>query len=295
MLSTGYGIPYTGGENMQSYDIASLGMRAILYEVSVTPKPGLVDTHNSGAHNDMDYFTFMASAAALSQGLHKIADLAGDWRTDSLRALFDSIRPIGIEMEKAMFDATHGVNTHKGMIFNMGILIAAASYYVSQNNGQKPSAEVLSEIVSKMTAGICNQELGKGEAITYGEKLFKEHGIKGIRGEVESGFQTVLSTAVPVYRSQKLEQNDLCIQMLFALMTSCEDSNILARHNMDKLIQVKKRAQGFMSSGGIRQKDAYTQLKNMDDVFIRERISPGGSADLLAVSIFMAMLEGYLK
>lgn len=280
---------------MQNYDIASLGMRAILYEVSVTPKPGLVDCNNSGAHNDMDYFTFMASAAALSQGLHRIADLAGDWRTDSLRALFDSIRPIGMDMEKAMFDATSGVNTHKGMIFNMGILIAAASYYMAQNNGEKPKAEALSEIVSMMTRGICDTELGKGEAKTYGEKLFQEYGIKGIRGEVESGFQTVLSTAVPVYRSQRLNQNDLCLQMLFALMTRCEDSNILARHDMDKLVQVRKRAQGFISSGGMCQNDAYRQLHDMDKIFIQERISPGGSADLLAVSIFMAMLEGYLN
>lgn len=280
---------------MQSYEIASLGMRAILYEVSVTPKPGLVDRNNSGAHDDMDYFTFMASAAALSQGLHKIADLAGNWRTDSLRALFDSIRPIGMEMEKAMFEATNGVNTHKGMIFNMGILIAAASYYVTANNGEMPKAEALSEIVSKMTKGICDNELGKGQAKTYGERLFMEHGIRGIRGEVESGYQTVLSTAVPVYRNQSLEHNELCLQMLFALMTSCEDSNILARHNMDKLRQVRMRASGFMAAGGIRQADAHVQLHEMDHLFIKERISPGGSADLLAVSIFMAMMEGYIK
>ncbi len=280
---------------MQSYEIASLGMRAILYEVSVTPKPGLVDRNNSGAHNDMDYFTFMASAAALSQGLHKIADLAGNWRTDSLRALFDSIRPIGIEMETAMFEATKGVNTHKGMIFNMGILIAAASYHIATKDGEKPSAEALSEIVSKMTCGICNNELGKGIAKTYGEKLFQKHGIKGIRGEVESGFQTVLSTAVPIYRSQKLEQNALCLQMLFALMTKCEDSNILARHDMHKLNQVRMRASGFMSAGGIRQIDAFDQLHDMDKLFIKERVSPGGSADLLAVSIFMAMMEGYIN
>lgn len=280
---------------MQAYEVASLGIRAILYEVSVTPKPGLVDRNNSGAHNDMDYFTFMASAAALSQGLHKIADLAGNWRTESLRALFDSIRPIGMEMEKAMFEATEGVNTHKGMIFNMGIIIAAAAYYVSRSNGGRPTAEALSEIVSMMTHGICDNELGKGQAKTYGEKLFMEHGIKGIRGEVESGYQTVLNTAVPVYRSHKLEHNDLCLQMLFALMTKCEDSNILARHDMNKLNQVRMRAVGFMSAGGIRQADAFDQLHKMDRLFIKERVSPGGSADLLAVSIFMAMMEGYIK
>jgi triphosphoribosyl-dephospho-CoA synthase len=280
---------------MQAYEIASLGMRAILYEVSVTPKPGLVDRDNSGAHDDMDYFTFMASASALSRGLYKIADLAGNWRTDSLRALFDSIRPIGMDMETAMFRATDGINTHKGMIFNMGILIAAASYYSTANNGARPSAEALSEIVSKMTTDICSSELGKGKAKTYGEKLYVSHGIKGIRGEVESGYQTVLSTSVPVFRTQSLNHNDLCLQMLFALMTKCEDSNILARHDMDKLRQVRMRAAGFLAAGGMRQPNAMSQVRDLDRLFIKERISPGGSADLLAVSIFMAMMEGYIK
>ena len=279
---------------MQNHDVASLGMRAILYEVSVTPKPGLVDKINSGAHDDMNYYTFLASASALSQGLYKIADLAGNWRTDSLRALFDSIRPIGIDMEKSMFQATRGVNTHKGMIFNMGILVAAAAYYVSKKPCVSVKAEALSEIVSTMTKGLCDKELGSKSAKTYGERLYLEHGIKGIRGEAESGYKTVLETAVPVYRSQKLSRNDLCIQMLFALMTKCEDSNVLARHNMDKLKQVRMRASGFLAAGGVRQPDAYKQLVEMDELFIRERVSPGGSADLLAVSIFMAMLEGYM-
>ncbi len=279
---------------MQNYEVASLGMRAILYEVSVTPKPGLVDKSNSGAHNDMNFYTFLASASALSQGLYEIADLAGNWRTDSLRALFDSIRPIGINMEKAMFEATGGVNTHKGMIFNMGILVAAAAYLISKKSCVTVTAEALSEIVSTMTSGICAHELGKKRAETYGEKLYMEYGIKGIRGEAESGYKTVLETAVPVYRTQRLSRNDLCIQMLFALMTKCEDSNVLARHNMDKLKQVKMCASGFLAAGGVRQPDAYEQLVEMDKLFIKERVSPGGSADLLAVSIFMAMLEGYI-
>lgn len=280
---------------MLSHKIASLGMRAILYEVSVTPKPGLVDRNNSGAHNDMDFYTFMASAAALSQGLHKIADYAGKWRTDSLRALFDSIRPIGIEMESAMFSATDGVNTHKGMIFNMGVLVAAASYYVSKHDGHLPHAEALSEIVSKMTCNIASEELGKSVAGTAGEKLYLQYGTKGIRGEVESGYQTVLKLAVPVYRNMALEPNALCLQMLVALMTCCEDSNILSRHSMETLKQVQKRASGFMDAGGMRQLDAHMQLEQLDELFIEKNISPGGAADLLAVSIFFAMLEGYLK
>ncbi len=285
---------------MKSYEVASLGMRAILYEVSVTPKPGLVDRNNSGAHSDMDYFTFMASAAALSRGLNEIADLASKWRTENLRAMFDRIRPIGVEMERSMFQATCGVNTHKGMIFNMGILVAAASHFISVNEGVKPQAEELSEIVSRMTNGICknelaSSELGNKETKTYGEKLFLKHGIKGIRGEVESGFQTVLETAVPVYRTTKMEHNALCIQMLFSLMTTCEDSNILARHDMETLNIVRKRASGFITSGGMNQLDAKEQLIEMDEHFIKGRISPGGSADLLAVGIFMAMLEGYIN
>ncbi len=280
---------------MRSDEIAALGMRAILYEVSVTPKPGLVDRNNSGAHSDMDFYTFMASAAALSQGLHKIADYAGKWRTESLRALFDSIRSIGIDMERAMFNATDGINTHKGMIFNMGVLVAAASYYVSIHDGKRPCSEELSEIVSQMTSGISEAELATSRSSTAGERLYHTYGIKGIRGEVESGYQTVLTTAVPVFRSMQLGANALCLQMLVALMTTCEDSNILSRHDFETLKQVQIRATGFLDSGGMRQLDAFRQLEVLDAMFIERNISPGGSADLLAVAIFMAMLEGYLK
>lgn len=280
---------------MHSHEIASLGMRAILYEVSATPKPGLVDRSNAGAHCDMDFYTFMASAAALSQGLHKIADFAGKWRTDSLRALFDSIRPIGMEMEESMFEATAGVNTHKGMIFNMGVLVAAASYYTSINHGKKPDAEALSETVSMMTRDLSTEELGQGRRRTAGEKLYLRYGTKGIRGEVESGYETVISSAVRVYRNMKLEPNALCLQMLLALMRTCEDSNVLARHDMNTLRQVQNLAGTFIDAGGMQQQDAIEQLKRLDDLFIERNISPGGSADLLAVSIFMALLEGFMK
>ncbi len=283
---------------MLSTKFASLGIQAALYEVGVTPKPGLVDRNNPGAHTDMDHFTFMASASAFSGGLHRIASIADEWRGKRLEDLFFQIRPVGVQMEMDMFRATRGVNTHKGMIFNIGLLVAATSYLFAVNNCRTPTIELIAQVVSEMTHGICSRELGENKTETHGEAAYVKYGTKGIRGEVESGYETVLKMAVPVYRStmyNNLSLDELGIQMLFSLMASCEDSNIVTRHDLQTLKQVQIQAKGFLDEGGILQQDAMKKVKCLDEAFVEKNISPGGSADLLAVAIYMGLVEGAIN
>lgn len=102
--------------------IASLAMESMLYEISATPKPGLVDRNNSGAHYDMNYFTFMSSAAALHDSFDKFVQIGWQYREGSIKAVLHPLRKAGKEAEFRMFSFTKGVNTHKGMIFTQGIL-----------------------------------------------------------------------------------------------------------------------------------------------------------------------------
>lgn len=281
---------------------ASLAQRAILYEVSTTPKPGLVDRDNSGAHKDMDFFTFMASSSALYKGLYECTIAGLTFGEKDSTKLLDKIRKPGIECEKAMFEATDGINTHKGIIFSLGILCAAAGRLHRQMSDKRFTAEVLCEEVKNLARDLCLRDfkgIEQKKALTYGEKLYKEYGFKGIRGEVEEGFLTVREKAVPLLRNwnkiKDISINDLFLEILLNIMIESEDTNVVVRGGRESLSYVKSEAGIFIKSGGIRQPGAKERLKLMNENFINKNISPGGSADLLAVSIFFGLMEGIIK
>jgi triphosphoribosyl-dephospho-CoA synthase len=281
---------------------ASLAQRAILYEVSTTPKPGLVDRENSGAHKDMDFFTFMASSSALYRGLYECAMEGLNFEEEDSTKLLDRIRKPGIECEKAMFQATNGVNTHKGIIFSQGILCAVVGKMFRQQGKEKYDIEEICDEVKKVAQGLTEKDfkgIDNKTVLTHGERLYKEYGFKGIRGEVESGFSTVLKNTVQSLREWKkdknLSMNDLFLELLLRLMAGSEDTNIIIRGGTENLNYVRKISQEFIAEGGIQQPDAKKKLESMNDEFIRRYISPGGSADLLAVTIFLGMMEGILK
>ncbi|MEG0775149.1 triphosphoribosyl-dephospho-CoA synthase CitG [Clostridium sp.] len=282
--------------------IASLGQRAILYEVSTTPKPGLVDRENSGSHKDMDFFTFMASSSALYKGIYECALAGMNFKEVDKTKLLDRIRRPGIQCEEAMFKATNGVNTHKGIIFSIGILSAVTGYlYMKSNKFKFNIDEVCDEVkeVCKDLAYKDFQHIPKKEKLTHGEWLFKEYGYKGIRGEVESGFNTVRNIAIPILtkwsNNKDLSMNDLFLQMLMSIMTQSEDTNVVMRGGVDSLQYVKEVSKEFLTQGGIYNKDAKEKLEEINEAFVAKNISPGGAADLLAVGIFLGLLQGIIQ
>ncbi len=280
--------------------IGQYAVTSLLYEVAATPKPGLVDRFNQGAHADMDFFSFMASSAALSTYFIKCALRGAEFQGYSQRELFESLRPVGLEAEKAMFRATGGVNTHKGLIFSLGIISAASAYSLKEKERQSPDVEEICEMVSCMTQGLCSRELAamdKTDGLTHGETLYKKYGFNGIRGEVESGFPTVRNCSLPMLvrlKSLKTSHiNDVLVQTLLHLMAVNEDTNIAARHDKDTLGYVKKYASEVLAAGGMYTASGIQMLQEMDREFINKNISPGGSADLLAVTIMFDLVSGF--
>jgi triphosphoribosyl-dephospho-CoA synthase len=282
------------------YDLyGQLAVKSLLYEVSTSPKPGLVDRFNSGSHEDMEFYTFMASGASLSKGFHQLAAMGYEWADKPLSGLLTDIRPVGIQMETQMFEATGGINTHKGMIFSLGLISFAAARIAHKRGAENVRAEEMFEIVSELTQGICNNELKNTSALnTHGERVYKRFGALGIRGEVESGFPTLLKSALDEVRNgcyTYINRDAFFLQILFEIMKHCEDSTILHRHNPEMLTKVQLRAESFLNQGGMKQSDAFDQVFQMDKDFISKRISPGGSADLLAVAIMTGLIEGSIK
>ncbi|WP_291633320.1 triphosphoribosyl-dephospho-CoA synthase CitG [Clostridium sp.] len=282
--------------------IASLAQRAILYEVSTTPKPGLVDRDNSGSHKDMDFFTFMASSSVLYRGFFQCA-LEGLCFDDSDNTeLLSKIRVHGIQCEKAMFLATNGVNTHKGIIFSVGILSAVIGNIYKKYGFQNYSMEVVFEEVKKVTKDLTLRDfknISSIKTLTHGERLYKEYGYKGIRGEIESGFITVQKGALQIIRNWAIDKqfsmNDLFLEIIINLMAEGEDTNVIIRGGIDSLIRVKAISREFLEAGGMKQFQAKEKLENINEYFVRKNLSPGGAADLLAVSIFLGMIEGIIK
>ena len=185
--------------------IGALAVEAMLYEVSATPKPGLVDRNNTGAHHDMDFFTFMSSAAALRGAFDAFAAAGYAHRREPAGSLLAQLQPPGQQAEKQMFAMTHGVNTHKGMIFSLGVLCGAAGWLLEREN---ITAVRLCELAAAMCEGICAKEyagLREKKQLTKGEAMYLKYGVTGVRGEAESGFQTVREIALPAYRALKAE------------------------------------------------------------------------------------------
>lgn len=278
--------------------IAQKALIALLYEVSASPKPGLVDRFNQGAHKDMNFFTFMASSASQVNYFFNCASEGVRYAGQNPEELFQVLREIGIDAEKAMFEATKGVNTHKGLIFSLGVICAAASCCVMENNGRNVDTDTVCAKVSQMTHGLCFRELtlmSKPRELTHGEKLYQKYGFKGIRGEVESGFPTVRNCSLPELKKLKsmetLEINDILVQTLLHLMAVNEDTNIAARHDKETLEYVQHYARRVLDSGGMLTMQGGRMVYEMDREFIQRNISPGGSADLLAVTVMFDLLS----
>lgn len=268
----------------------------MLLEVTATPKPGLVDRNNAGAHKDMNFFTFMESSASQVHTFYKCTLKGLNFDGKDKKDLLKLIRPIGLEGEDKMFKATSGINTHKGLIFSLGVISAAAGLQYKETK-KNMKVEDICHKVTEIAEGIVSRELehlNNKDAITYGEKLFKNHGIKGIRGEVESGFPTVRNHSLPILRELmegKESINDNLVQVLLHLMTVVEDVNILGRHGIEQLEYVKSVARGALALGGIFTEKGREKILELDKEFIQKNISPGGSADLLAVTLMLYFLE----
>lgn len=267
---------------MTDLRIARLAAAALVEEVYTTPKPGLVDLNNTGAHRDMTVQTFLYSAAALQPYFREMAELG---RTLPQEALLPALRASGIRAEAAMFKATDGVNTHKGALFSLGILCGCAGRFLAMN--RRPAAEDLCGLAADLTRGICARELGVGEE-THGQGVFRKYGARGIRGEAESGFASVRMYSLPCFR-QELERGteygEAAVKALLSLISHVPDTTVLHRRGEEIAAWAAEEAARCLAD---YREDTVLEL---DRAFIRENVSHGGCADLLAVTIFLHRLE----
>nr|WP_269017615.1 triphosphoribosyl-dephospho-CoA synthase CitG [Izhakiella capsodis] len=263
--------------------IANLARQAMIDEVNLTPKPGLVDRDNSGAHRDMDLALFMCSIDAITPWFSQFYQLGYEHAWRPAAEVLTIIRPAGIACEQAMFSATGGVNTHKGGIFSLGILCVAAGRLSALENALTQRS--LCRQVSEITQGLVARELMmRRHASTAGERLYQRWGLTGARGEVESGFRIIRQSVLPFW--QRHQPDDRCLHdALLRLMAVNPDTNLAARGGLQGLRFVQRYAQNLLLKGWNR-----ASLEQMDRALIARNLSPGGSADLLAVAQVLSAL-----
>jgi holo-ACP synthase/triphosphoribosyl-dephospho-CoA synthase len=269
--------------------ISSAALRAMMGEAAVTPKPGLVDRANNGAHRDMDFFTFINSAGELLPWFRFCA-LAGFGEELDPAALFDALRPEGKMAEVLMRKATGGVNTHRGMIFCLGLLSAAYGRLYRDN--EKPELPALLDLCRAMTARLAEDFSRPSAEVSHGERIYAKNGIQGIRGEVSRGFPSVSEYALPLLnRLLKAghTMNDAGAAVLLKLLTLTEDTNIIHRSNPETYKAIQSDLIAFLASEP-GMEATLEKAARLDEEFISRNISPGGSADLLGVTFFLYWL-----
>ena len=276
--------------------IASLALQSLLAELAATPKPGLIDRNNSGAHRDMDFFTMQKSVSVLAFYFLQFAESGRDFNGKAAD-LFTTVRKKGKIAEDAMFRATNGVNTHKGALFSFGIICTAAGY-LSKSKYSKILHTDICSFIREMTAGLCQDELvpiKQTDALTHGEAMYLKYHVLGIRGEVENGFPDVMKFAYPIMTQLISEDNysinTILSHSLLYLMANVVDTNVLFRHQMETVTYVQQSAQNVLRKGGCLTDTGLQAVYELDQDFIKKDISPGGCADLLAVTYFLYCLE----
>ena len=274
--------------------VSALVTQALLDEVCTTPKPGLVDRANNGSHRDMDIFTFTASAAALAPYWGRCFQIGRETARRTPSETFRALRAAGQGAERAMFSATNGVNTHKGAIFTLGTICGAIGRLWSAEAPCRDPNAILSECGAMASAAVEADfaALETRTAHTAGERAYLERGLTGVRGEAANGFPSVRDVALPalnVALAAGLSKNDAGAVTLLHLIAQGTDTNMVARGGPER---AKKAAEDCARLLERRPLPEMEEISQLDQAFIRDNLSPGGCADLLAAAFFLQSWKG---
>ena len=273
------------------YIIAHLATQALQAELDTTPKPGLVDKNNNGAHRDMDYALMQRSIDTLHPYFVKLALLGC---ADALPS-HTAIRDAGIEAEKAMLSATNGVNTHKGALFSMGLAVVAAAHeerkiaaneeqILKERNGGEDVLVSLQTTIKALAASFpdTNGTHGsKAKLLSKGTTA-----IKGALDNAREGYEMLFAEWLPFYIERRKEHDAYTLhKTLLRIMCDLDDTNVIYRTDLATAEEVKQEARALLNSF------EEAVLKDMDRHYTTRNISPGGAADMLSLTIFIGSIQ----
>jgi triphosphoribosyl-dephospho-CoA synthase len=280
-------------------EVSDLAVAVLLEEAELTPKPALVDGRGNGAHHDLDLAQLRRSALALRDGFAAIARAAvGETPSPRLRA---RIGRIGREMEQRMLAATGGSNAHRGAIWALGLLVAAAASRVASGEWRVASEEESLLLVTRTAAALARLP-DKGmvagrpahRPTSHGERARLTYGAAGARGEARAAFPHATCVGLPVLRAARnrgVPEDCARLDALMAIMATLDDTCLLHRGGLAALEAAQTGARAVLDAGGTGVPVGKRRLDQLHAELMARWASPGGSADLLAVTLFLDRLE----
>ena len=280
-------IPELHVSNHQARDraghLADLAFRGLIAEAELTPKPALVDERGSGAHVDLSLALMKRSAQSLRKSFELMALVS--FRRDPSQSLREELGAIGRDAERSMLKITEGVNTHRGAIWALGLLVSAAASGFNRPGVVARRAGQLARIPDSLAP----------TPLSNGSKVTRRYHISGARGEAQGGFPHVVSIALPtLHRSRSRGAGENCARLdaLLAIITKLDDTCLLHRGGLSALDAAQHGAAAVLATGGTCSARGWELLQQLDRDLINRNVSPGGSADLLAATLFLDLLAG---
>ncbi|MGB8537043.1 MAG: triphosphoribosyl-dephospho-CoA synthase [Acidobacteriaceae bacterium] len=267
----------------ESRRLASLAREALIAEAELTPKPALVDRRGSGAHGDLSLALMKQSANAIEPYFAAMASCSQGHDIDG--NLRSQLAAIGRYAERAMYQATQGSNAHKGAIWILGLLVSAAIRVPGHN---------AREIVAAAGAIARLPDRAQPKLLTHGDMVRHRYGVGGARMEASTNFPHVMNCGLPMLRDRRARKypEEICrLDALLSLMAELDDTCVLYRGGVEALCVVKAGARGALDAGGYVNANGRQRLRALERELIARHVSPGGSADLLAATIFLDALE----
>lgn len=270
--------------------LADLAVEVLIDEVDLSPKPGLVDRRGNGAHDDLHRGLMHASALSLWPAFKEMAQAAAEQSAVN-QSLRDELGRLGREAEAEMLRVTRGVNTHRGAIWALGLLCAGAAL-----DSQATSAAEVTLRAARIA--MLNDRALPAAPESHGAQVCRLYGLPGAREQAQLGFPAVMQHGLPqLHRSREAqsgEQNSR-LDALLSIMTQLTDTCVLYRAGMAGLDCMQSGARAVIAAGGCASLDGRRLLRDLDNDMLRLRASPGGAADLLAVTLFLDRLTPALQ
>ena len=262
-------------------------------ELALAPKPGLVSFVDAGSHDDMDAATFLRSLFALRHFFARVA------AQGAASADFAPLEALGRSAEARMLQATGGVNTHRGAIFTLGLLCAAAG--AARSAGRACDAAGIRAMLLARWGDALAARAQRGPASrpeSHGARAARLHGLRSAAGEAALGLPTLFEHVLPALRAARragADDRHARLHALFAALAEADDTNLVHRGGIEGLHFARRLAREFLDAGGGLHADAVARANEVHRRFVERRLSPGGAADLLAAACWVERVDALAR
>ncbi|MGA3224579.1 MAG: triphosphoribosyl-dephospho-CoA synthase [Acidobacteriaceae bacterium] len=265
--------------------LASLAQQSLIAEAELTPKPGLVDRRGSGVHPDLSLAMMRRSALAIEPYFREMALLCERGRPS--QTVREQLAAIGRNAERAMLMATGGSNSHKGAIWILGLLISAAA--------MENEVDCTASGIATTAQAIASFEDRAGpRLVSHGDIVARRYEVSGARGEAGQGFPHVIDVGLPTLRRRRTQgatEVAARLDTLLSIMSRLGDTCLLYRGGIVALTAAMEGALAVERAGGVETESGRQELQLLDRRLLDLGVSPGGSADMLAATLFLDAVE----